>query len=266
MVDCGPDELKHALAQVGVALRAGPAPDVAAAVRARLEPAPAPSQARQRTSRRRSALAAALAGVTLALVPGVRGAVADLVDSLPGVTLRTDEGATVATPPVGAPVTAPVTAPGDPLGAALGLVGETDLATARTLVPYDLPLPSAVGDPGAVYVREGVVTMVWPASPALPALAGSDVGLVVDVVDGSRGPLFEKLLLGVEVEWFTIDDVPAAWVGTPHPLVVVNADGVPDRSDDRIAARTLLVSGATTVRVESMLDRDSAIALVRSFG
>lgn len=258
MVEPHADQLMRTLREAGAALRARPAPDVAPAVRARLEQPPAP--ATRRSGRWRGALAAAVAAVALALVPGVRGAVADLIDSLPGITLRSDQGSSAPMPePTG-------NEPGGALGAPLGLVGETDLATARTLVPYELPLPAALGEPESVYVREGVVTMLWRASPELPALAGSDVGLVIDVVDGSHGPLFEKLLLGVEVEWFEIDGAPAAWVGQPHPLVVVNAEGVPDREHERIAARTLLVSGATTIRVESMLDRDDAIALVRSFG
>ena len=256
MPDGTNDQVERALRQVGVALRARPAPDVASAVRAALEAETARQP--QRNPRWRGPLAATLAAIALALVPGVRGAVADLIDAIPGITLNPDHGSTL-------PVDPPVSEPGAPLGAPLGLVGETDLATARASVAYDLPLPAGLGEPESVYVRAGVVTMIWPAGPGLPALEGSDVGLVLDVVDGSHGPVFEKLLLGVEVEWLEIDGAPAAWVGAPHPLVVVNADGVPDRSHDRIAARTLLLSATTTIRLESMLTREQAIEVVRSF-
>lgn len=251
------DEIQTALREAGVALRARPAPDVAPAVRERLEQRTTPAP--RRANRWRGVLAASVAAVALALVPGVRGAVADLIDSIPGISFDFDRGGSSVTP------TPPVLEPGRALGAPLGLIGATDLATARDQVPYEIPVPAGLGEPGAVYVREGVVTMLWPASSSLPALAGTNVGLVIDVIDGSHGPVFEKLLRDVEVEWLAIDGAPAAWVGEAHPLVVVNAEGVPDREFARIAARTLLVSGTTTVRVESMLSRDAAVALVQSF-
>lgn len=252
------DEIQTALREVGTALRARPAPDVAGMVRARLEQGSI--RAAHPVARWRAIIAASMAAVALALVPGVRTAVADLIDSLPGISLNFDRGGFAPAP------TTPVVEPGRALGASLGLVGETDLATARSQVPYDIPMPTGLGEPAAVYVREGVVTMLWPASASLPALAGTNVGLIIDVVDGSHGPVFEKLLKDVEVEWFSIGGAPAAWVGEAHPLVVVNADGIPDSELERIAARTLLVSGSTTIRVESMLTRAGAVALVESFG
>jgi hypothetical protein len=194
-------------------------------------------------------------------VPGVRSAVADLIDALPGITLRSDQGG--ADRPKPAP---PASGDGSTLGAPLGLANETDLATARAEVSYEIPVPAALGEPDAVYVRAGVVTMLWRASAELPALAGTEVGLVLDVVDGSNGPVFEKLLLDVDVEWFQIDGSSAAWVGEPHPLVLVNSEGYPDRALERTAARTLLLSGASTIRIESMLTRDEAVALAESLG
>jgi hypothetical protein len=255
MGELGTEELQRTMREAGAAMRAEPVPDVSRAVRARLE-RPAPASAGQHTKRWRGALAATLAGVALALVPGVRGAVADLIDALPGITLRTDRGGELRTPPT--------SEPGATLGSPLGLVGETDLATARAQVSFEVPLPTALGEPDAVYVRADVVTMLWRASSELPALPGTNIGLILDVVDGSNGPVFEKLLLGVEVEWFEIDGASAAWVGTPHPLVIVNPEGIPDRELQRTSARTLLLSGATTIRVESMLTRDQAVALAQS--
>ena len=128
-------------------------------------------------------------------------------------------------------------------------------------------MPAALGEPDAVYVREGVVTMLWRASPELPALTGSEVGLVLDVVDGSHGPVFEKLLLGVEVEWFEIDGASGG-VGrrAPHPLVVVNAEGHPrpraraDRCPDAPAERDDHDPGRVHVEPEVL------VALARSLG
>lgn len=258
MPDRGTDELEGALRGAGATFRAEPTPDVASAVRTRLA-APATTAVR-RPKRWRAAAGAAAGAVLLALVPGVREAVADLIDSLPGITFNYDRGGDTSTPQTGTGRPDE----GAPLGAPLGMLGATTLEDARDRVPYDLPVPSVLGDPDAVYVREGVVTMLWRASPDLPALAGSDVGLVIDIVDGSRGAVFEKLLLDVEVEWFRLDGMSAAWVGQAHPLVMVNIDGMPDRELERVASRTLLISGGTTIRIESLLDRDGAVDLART--
>jgi hypothetical protein len=251
------DLLERMLRDAGAEFRQRPTPDVTAAVRARLDE---PLSEPQRAPKWRVVIAAVFAAIALALIPGVRTAVADLLDEIPGIRLNFERG-------VSEPARTPrATAPGQSLGAPLGLLHPIDLATAQAKVPYDIPLPAELDPPDEVYVREGIMTMLWGATPTLPALGDSEVGLIIDVVDGSRGPVFEKLLMGVHVDWLEIDGEPAAWVAEPHPLVVVNAEGIPDRELERTAARTLLLSGPVSIRLESMLTRPEAIALAESLG
>jgi hypothetical protein len=248
------DVLEQALRDLAAAIDTGPVPDVAPAVLTRLGE-------RTRVGRRRPWLRIAIAALVLALaaalVPNVRTAVADFVRDIPGVVFNTSDKHAPPVPSV------PRRVDGS-LGGPLGLAHPISLDAARSAVSFPVVVPQALGRPDEVYVRgDGAVTMLWGARPGFPALTGTKVGVMVDVLDPESAPLLEKLLYGVAAERLVIDGHEARWISAPHPLLVLDANGIP--VEQREAAQTLVIdAGRVTVRIESDLSRDSAVGLARS--
>jgi len=240
--------LKVALRDLAGVLDTGPVPDVAPEVLARVRAAPAP----RRFTLLRTAVVALVVSLLLALTPGVRTAVADFVRGLPGVLFNLDREPA---PDVPRPVR---------LGDSLALSPATTLEEARRQVPFPVLVPGALGEPDEVYVPgRHAVTMLWRAGTGLPAIPGSDIGAVVDVIDPSVGAWLEKRLYGVGVERLVVNGHEAAWVGRPHPLLLLDENG--EAVEQRLASRTLLVyEGRVTVRVESVLSRERAVAVATS--
>jgi hypothetical protein len=239
--------LEQALQDLARALDTGPVPDVAPAVLARVRSEPA----RRRVGWLRSVLVAIAVSLLLASIPGVRVAVADFVRGLPGVLFDSESAPSPSPPPSG-------------LGESLALTRPVTLEEARRQVAFPVLLPSVWGRPDEVYVRGShAVTLLWRARPGLPALEGSDIGAVVDVIDPSVGAWLEKRLYGVGVERLLVDGHEAAWIGRAHPLLLLDETGQAVRQ--RLAARTLLIyERGVTVRIESLLSREQAVAVARS--
>lgn len=260
------DMIDAQLRDLAVDLDTGPAPDVTAAVMTRVATVsmlpPARFAGTRRWARRRLAgllsllVATLLVGLVVA-VPGVRATVADLL-AVAGVTF--DEGRPQ-------PPTPTVTPPGGRLGDAYAMTGATTVDEARRVMPFRVPLPAGLGPPAEVYTsaERPVVTLLWPARPGLPPLPGSRAGLLVDVFDDDSGILVAKLTDGVRVEHVTVGGRTAFWVPGPHGLIPFGPDGFPNYDRERTAGRTLLVDrGDATVRIESQLDQDAAVALAES--
>jgi len=227
-------------------------------------PGPAPPPARARWL----ALAAA-AAVVLAVVlaaPGARQAVARLL-GIGGVR---------------------VTVTGDPpgdLGRALDLgdplpVDEAVAAAGRAFAPS---FPSPPGDPALAFAGRpaGAVSLVWPAGEGLPALEESEVGLIITAFPTGAGapagdpgdpgvpPVEKQAGPGTRVTAVQVGPHPGYWLsGAPHEVRESgHGDGGPPAAGTaaRLAGNTLIwADGGTTYRLESALDRASAIALAES--
>ena len=248
------DALELALQDLAAALDTGPVPDLAPAVLARLHPSPSPTRHRPWL---RIAIAALVLAVAAALVPDVRRAVASFVRDIPGVVLNTSDKHPPPVPSVSRRLDGS-------LGGPLGLAHPITLDAARAAVTIPPLVPQSLGPPDETYARGNrAVTMLWRARPGFPALPGTQVGIMIDVIDPSTAAFLEKLLYNVPVERLVIDGHEARWITARHPLLVLDSNGEPVARRD--AAQTLLIdTGTATVRIESDLSRDAAIRLARS--
>jgi hypothetical protein len=160
-------DLDSELRDLGAAIELPPTPDLARAVRARLEPAP-------RRPRRRALRALALAtlavlvpaATVLAASPAARDAVLDWL----GLG--------------GAKVERVPRLPRVPPGARIDLGPQVALRTARERAPFGVLVPALLGTPDAVHLHAGtaagpVVSLVYRPGPRLPPTPETGVGLLV---------------------------------------------------------------------------------------
>ena len=238
-------ELERALVELGRELEYPPPPDLAAAVRLRLQEPP-----RAQRLRRRRLLVIALAVLAVAVgavmaIPqartavlewlGLRGVAVERVPTLPEVE-----------------ATAPV------------VVGErVTLEQARRRAQREILLPQLEGlrAPDAIYVdpnRPGrPVTLVY-GSIEKPRL------LIVQLAGQS---IAEKLLgPDTRVTRETVDGRNAIWIeGPEHVFLYRTATGDVDQDTQRLAGNTLLWErGRLTLRLEADISRDDALRIARS--
>jgi hypothetical protein len=252
-------DLILALRDLGAGLDLPAAGDPAAAAVARIRAdavaragttaAPArPDDLARRGGRRVAVVALALASVLALMVtalPGPRAALARLL-GIGGVEITT--GATLdpglsSTFDLGRPV------PGE--AAVFTFPGAAD------------ELVDEVGPPAQAYVGrpEGGISLVWPASDRLPAIGDSGAGLLLTAFPTSGTPEIRKRV-GMEgaITSVTVAGREGAWVEGPHEMAFTTPDG--DATSARIAGNTLVwTDGHTTYRLESELDRETAIDL-----
>lgn len=235
------------LRALGASMEWPQAPDVAAAVGARvgvMPPAP------RRLIRRRPFVAVALAlllavGAALA-VPQARTAILralgigsvriELVDELPTLAPRSDLSL------LGPPVT---------------------LAEARERFPGRLLVPDA----DALGVPDEIRILDAPAQVSYVWLEPTGVRLLASVISGRFvGSSFVKLI-GPEatLDELTVDGQRALWItGKAHGFGLDGASGA-DFEELRLAGNALLVDvDGTTIRVEGDLTRDEAIRVARA--
>lgn len=115
---------------------------------------------------------------------------------------------------------------------------------------------SPFGDPGLVYA--------WRPSETYPALPGTDWGLVLIAFQGDDEVVLKTVQRFEDIHDASVDGVPAWWIPVPHVLDIETDRGL----------RTFSVRGNVliwqvddvTYRLETSLDRGSAIALAGSAG
>jgi hypothetical protein len=236
-------------------------PDLAAAVRVRIETELATASPRRRAFgwRRRLAIAAAAlvvaGGGTLAASPAARSTVLRWL-GLKGVEIRRE---------------APRATPVKPsrLGDTLGLGVPISSATAHR---YGGLLPGSLGAPDAAYLGFQVggqrpVSLVYAPRAGLPASKVTGVALLVQTFRARIDRIiFEKMVGGRgTVERLTVAGADAYWIsGEPHGFVYTTPTGgqfVPQR----LADHTLLVERrGRLLRVEGPISRDRAVAIAES--
>jgi hypothetical protein len=290
------DRLLHALpdADLEAALRGlGPSiawptaevptgePDLAAAIRARIEAGPVNPELEPPTwigwpvrgwARRPARRAVVLALAALLVLAAIAGAVGL---GLPG--LRIILGQAPGNPPPSASPAVSTGASSSPggLGASLRL-GEAldptdrDALDARAGFAVALPADPTLGAPAAAYVddaRGGQVTLLWPSGGELPATIEPEVGLLIGQFRGAvnEGFFVKAAGGGSTVERVRVDGHDGFWVsGDPHVLFWDGPGGTFDDARRWVGDVLLWSDGAITYRLESALGRAAAIRIAAS--
>ncbi len=246
-------ELEQALVDLGRHLDVPPTPDLADAVRRRLEARPA----RRLVTRRRLvvvfALLVAAVGAAFA-VPQARTAI------LEWLGLR---GATVE------PV---ATLPEAPVFADLGLGERVTLEEARRRVEFAIVVPKLLGPPDEVYVADDVpggrASLVWGPDDELERSVHTGAGLLLVEFEGELDPaLIGKLTgPGTSVEAVALGGAPGLWIeGEPHVVFYRDPQGEIREETLRLAGNALLWErGDLLLRLEADVSREGALELARS--
>ena len=252
-------ELERQLLALARELDYPPAPDLADAVRRRIEAGPATS--RPRVPRWRlvrvlviaALLLALAAATTLAVSPAVRDSLRDLLD-IGGVEIET----TTAPPP-------PAVRRAPDLGRPVPLAAATAELGFRPLVP------AALGRPDGVFAdrHPQALNLVYrPDPPRLPHTTTTGVGLLATELPGRvSGEYLHKVVsLATRVERLTVDGRPAVWIaGAPHFFLYGGRDGRILESELDVAQNVLLLQrGAVLVRLEGAFGEREAVRIARS--
>jgi len=231
------DPLITELRELGRLVEVPPAPDVRAAVRARLAARP--------RRRWRVVAAAVAAAVLVAVVPPARGAVAHTVrDLLNFAGVQVEHGE---------PAPAPHPSP-------LPSLGVTTLDRARLVTPYHIGVPDRLGPPERVELadpdRDGaprVVTLVY---------RGGTIRL--DEFQGQLEPVFLKTEPGPDDHWETVNGAVGIWFAKPHAVTYRDRNGEVHRETARLAGPTLVWLGTVTYRLEGVGSLDEALVIASS--
>jgi hypothetical protein len=231
-----------------------PTPDLAAAIRPRLEP-----HARRRFALPRWRITLAGLAILLGGVAAVEPARSAVLEFLGLKSVKIERREPVATP--------------QPPGTGLQLGRRVTQAKAETLVHGFTPRPpSAVGAPGAVFFAEGPpsdgnVSYTYAPGPGLPESAQTGVGLLVTEFAPSVTPFVEKSVgLGAHLQRFRVDGDPAYFIsGARHGVMYEDPDQTGYFEEQRLAGTTFLLERADMlIRIEGEITRTRATAIARS--
>lgn len=150
------------------------------------------------------------------------------------------------------------------LGARLGT--RVELETLANTVDFPVVIPATLRGPDAVYVDDGRVSLVWLPDADLPAIEGTDVGLVLTQIDGDVDEgYYEKLVHAgmARIEPVIVRGAPGFWIsGAPHALVYRNRDGRSVEETRRMVGDVLIWErGDRTYRLESALGKAATMEL-----
>jgi hypothetical protein len=219
-------ELDVALRELGRHVEYPPTPDLASAIRRRLE--------RPRAWKRPLAIALAVLVVAIGAVlavPPARTAILDWLGLRHVSIVRVDE----------LPPTEPI------VRLELGREVTLENAPLWALVPED--------EPDKVYVDDGTVNLLW-GDPKRPRLLLTEF----------RGEAFiEKLIQpDAKVEPVTVNGQAGAWLEEPHVVVFKDPRGRIRDNAARLAGKTLLWEhGEVTLRLEGDLTKEEALRIAR---
>lgn len=194
------------------------------------------------------AVATACAIAAVMVVPAGRQAVADLL-SVAGIeiTFAGSEQPTGSSP--------------------IDLGESTTLEAAANHIDFSLALPTleTLEEPDDVYLETGppaVVHITWDATPDRPAIAGTNIGLLVtQFASPAEGTVLTKdLTSDTDIERTTVGGQKALWLeGAPHELTYQTTDGTTTQQISRLAGNVLLwEDDGVTYRLESSLEMDPA--------
>ena len=250
--DMSRERLEAALRTTAADVDYPPTPQLAAAVRARIEkerPVRRPSWRWQPAAVTIAVLALVCAGA-LALSPGARDAVADFV-GLDDVRIGFDDPAPSPSiagrgPVLGRPVT---------------------LAEAEGAVDFEVKLPELLGLPAPeIYLTrpptEGMVSLYYP-----DAYEGAEEpALLVTQFEASLdGAFFKKLGVQDQVEFLTVRDVPGYWIEGTHFFYYFDESGEMHEESIRLAGNVLLwEENGVVYRIEGGFGKQEALKVAVS--
>lgn len=252
------DLLEARLLELGDHIAYPPVPALAAAVTARLQGRPRrgslvfPSWSRARTVLVAAVAVAVLATGVLVASPTARRAVADWL-GIDGIRISFDDDAERG-----------VRTPAD---FDLNLGRHVSLDEASDYTGFEVAVPTALGDPDAVYLNPvlpgGEVSLVYAPRPDLPEVGSSGAGAVVTQFRGSgdTDAYLKKLAgYGTQVTQVTVSGHVGYWIaGAPHLLI----GEFPPSS--RAAGNTLIWEDhGITYRVESDVTLQRALEIAAS--
>ena len=233
------DRLDAALLRLGAEIDFPPTPDLRRSV---VERAQAPVRRWWPSAWPRAAALAVIATLLLAATA------AALVVVLPGLRITT-----VPTVPTAEAVASRL-ALGDPIPA----------DTVADGVPAALGLP----DEAYVFGDHEVLSLVYLADDELPELAGSGIGLLVQVIDGALDrERVEKLVAeGASVTAVQVGGEAGFWIeGPPHLVRYTDPDGRERSQRTRLVGDTLVWErGGVLYRIESGLGLDGTLRIAES--
>jgi len=162
--------------------------------------------------------------------------------------------------------------PSGTLGNQLGLGIPTTLEQAQRQVRWKITVPSALGEPDAVYVRilpeGGEVSLVYGHVAGIPVAGETGVAVLVTEVQGRvRQDYFEKMIgPNTTIEDVVVDGHAGYWVsGSPHIFMFEDATGQAFPDTLRLATNTLVFSdGGTIIRIEAYTSKERAIQIAGS--
>jgi hypothetical protein len=116
-----------------------------------------------------------------------------------------------------------------------------------------------------------VFNVAYPPLPGAPSTAcGHGVGVLISEFVGRLDrPLMQKFIdRGTSVQPVDVGSSPGLWVsGEPHEVAYLGPNGSLITDSLRLSANALLWQrGAVTLRVETALPLDRALAIARSMG
>jgi hypothetical protein len=250
-------DLERELRELGQGLAARPTPDVATAVRIRLQTPPAAQQ--HRRPRRRTVTFGVIVALVVAFfaTPAhARNAVLSWLQ-IPGVSI-THRDPSASRPPVQT----------DP---DLGMGSPVPLAEAQRAVPFALRHATevALGTPEQILLQQArggaAVTFVYRPSADLPRAPETGAGALLSQFAGSFDTaIFHKIVYNVPgARSARVGTAPALWVPGPQDLILGTGDSAPFTA--RRAANSLLwARDGITFRLEAALPLERALQIASS--
>lgn len=143
-------------------------------------------------------------------------------------------------------------------------------------VTFPIRLPTEAAEPTEFYYSEhasgGLASIVWRASPELPALTAEhpSVGMVVTqfLAAFDDPAIISKQVSPEGLQMVTVGDAPGYWLESGHVVTfrLLDAEGRALRESPRLAGNVLLWESDTAViRMETRLSLPEALQLARSF-
>jgi hypothetical protein len=155
----------------------------------------------------------------------------------------------------------------------LGLGDPVTLDQARRRAGFPVLVPSAIGEPDAVYLADDPmlgkrVDLVYRERPGLPSSSNTGAGLLVTMFPAVATPVIEKSAgMGTRIERLTVGGDPAFFLsGRPHGFAYAVGRQTMGFEEQRLAGNTLLVerSDGMLLRIEADISRDEAVRIAES--